>query len=72
MTGRGPEMGRSLVCARDWKMSVAAVQRLREGESSMKHDVKTVPLLLLSCSPFSTGSQEELHSAWIRWHLIPL
>lgn len=31
-TGRGHEMGRSSVCVKDWVMSVATVQRVRERE----------------------------------------
>lgn len=34
-TGRGREIGRSLVCVKDWVMSAATVQRVRERESGM-------------------------------------
>lgn len=34
-TGRGHEMGRSSVCVKDWVMSMATVQRVRERESGM-------------------------------------
>lgn len=34
-TGKGREMGRSSVCVKDWVMSAATVQRVRERESGM-------------------------------------